>query len=234
MILQVNNPKINVYEVPGQDDVISLSFELKDPMNPIAKPIKRSVLKNQNESYVEAWEEVLPEERGGTWEPEGDEEWSIKLVPNILRYINNAQFEVIDLGGPHFMKYSSDLGDHAAGDIVKDKNGNVKIWNSITVVTVPSYEMEVIIDENTGMPKFTADGMPMQKIVRDENGRPIKTGYVPGWSPEDALQSVSNLYIPLSKLTDTEGEVEEDEDLDEEDNDVDEEPPTPTVRRKKK
>lgn len=28
MILQVNNPKINVYEVPGQDDVIALGYSL--------------------------------------------------------------------------------------------------------------------------------------------------------------------------------------------------------------
>lgn len=219
MILRIKNPKIVIpQDADGNviEDQKYLSVELVDPLNPSMKPVKKNIFHSTNPGFVEEWEENLPEDRGGLWEPEGTEDWALTLVPKSLRFLKNAQFEKYDLGGKHFMKYSRDLGNHKKGDIVRDRNGHVKVYTHVTVVTQVAYQMTPVLDEY-GDIVLDANDNVKQKIVLDEEGRPVITGYLPGWELDRLGAQDASMYYPWDELEDA-----LDEDLDEEEEDIEE------------
>lgn len=209
MVLSIENPKIiiptdengNAYTSadPEFNDRY-LSFELKDPLRPAMRPVRQNIFWNQNQSFVEDWEALLPEERGGIWEPKDDEEWSIKMIPQTLRYIVNCEFYEYPLGRPCYMVYSQDLGSHEEGEIICS-NGQVKEFKNILLVVWPSYKQNPVMDED-GMLKISEKtGLPVMTFAKDENGNLIQQGYVRGWSPDELGPRMASLYHPMDYLT---------------------------------
>lgn len=216
MVLRFKNPRIICTDAEGNDVVRDeegwenrrLSFELVDPMNPSMRPVKQSIFWSQNPGFVEDWERYLPEERGGMWAPapvedgEEEEEWSLKMVPQTLRFIKNAEFYDYDLGGDCYQVYSRALGDHEEGEIVcQGRTNKPKVIRSITIIVQPQYEYEAEMDEYGNL-KLDANDNVKQKLVRDENGKPIRRGYLKGWGPNEVGPSNANMYFPMEDMID--------------------------------
>lgn len=150
-------------------------------------------------NIIKMYKDLLPQKRNGNL-PD-DDTWTEGQIPPIYRVLINAFSMDYDLGGEYCRTYTRDIIDadgntipgKAAGNVICNADGTPRCFSSIRVFVRQQFRTEPVFDEN-GAPKFTKEGNPMQRVMRDEKGTPI-TDWVKGWSPEDVGENMRRLLI---------------------------------------
>ena len=191
--------------ISGQAENGYLSCTAFNPMNRFEKPHHIAIF---DQATVEHYKALLPEERGGVLPNEGWDENAMKMEDRI--FVNGCTVEY-DLGAEYCRKYTADIIDangitipgKAAGDYIKDVNGNIVHFNKIAVFCQYCFRTEAEIDDY-GMPIVDAQGRSKVKIIRDATGRPIED-WVDGWRPEQVGESMRRLLTPYSPRMEASG-----------------------------
>lgn len=166
-------------------------------MNPFDPQEPTHNVVNFDQNIVKLYKSMLPQSRGG--ELPDDESWTEGNLKPIYRVLLNAMSMEYDLGGDYCRTYTTPIinaeGEtvHDAGDVVCNADKTPKVFSKILIFVRYAFETEPVLDAS-GMPKFDAEGNPMQKVMRDEHGQPIKS-WVKGWSPSEVGESMRRLLI---------------------------------------
>lgn len=166
-------------------------------MNPFDPQEPTHNVVNFDPNIVKLYKSMLPQKRGG--DLPDDDSWTEGSIEPIYRVLLNATSMEYDLGGEYCRQYTRDIVNaegapvHKAGDIVCNEDGSPKVFSKILIFVRYAFETEPVYDAS-GMPKFDEHGNPMQRVMRDEHGMPIKKP-VKGWSPTDVGESMRRLLI---------------------------------------
>lgn len=166
-------------------------------MNPFDPQEPTHNVVNFDPNIVKLYKTMLPAKRGGDLPDE--DSWTEGSIKPIYRVLLNAMSMEYDLGGDYCRQYTRSIVNaggetvHEAGDIVCNEDGTPRVFSKVLIFVRYAFETEPVLDAS-GMPKFDADGNPMQKVMRDEHGQPIKS-WVKGWSPTEVGESMRRLLV---------------------------------------
>lgn len=185
--------------ISGQESNGYLSCTAFNPMNRFEKSHNIAIF---DPGMVEYYKTKLPVGRGGVLPDEGWDENS--MDPKDRVFVNGCTVEY-PLGAEYCRKYTSDIIDangdviqgKAAGDFIKDANGQIIHFSKISVFCQYCFKTEALIDD-FGMPIIDpATGASKIKVMRDENGKPIEE-WVDGWTPQQVGESMRRLLVPYN------------------------------------
>lgn len=189
--------------ISGQESNGYLSCTAFNPMNRFEKSHNIAIF---DRGMVEYYKTKLPLSKGGLLPDEGWDENAMKPEDRI--FVNGCTVEY-DLGAEYCRKYTSDIIDangntipgKAAGDFIKDANGQIIHFQKISVFCQYSFKTEAVVDD-FGMPVIDpSTGASKVKLIRDENGRPIEQ-WVDGWTPQQVGESMRRLLVPYHPTMD--------------------------------
>lgn len=185
--------------ISGQESNDYLSCTAFNPMNRFEKSHNIAIF---DQGMVEYYKTKLPQGKGGVLPDEGWDENA--MDPKDRVFVNGCTVEY-DLGAEYCRKYTSDIVDangtvilgKAAGDFIKDANGQIIHFRKISVFCQYCFKTEALIDD-FGMPIIDpATGASKIKVMRDENGKPIEE-WVDGWTPQQVGESMRRLLVPYT------------------------------------
>lgn len=185
--------------ISGQESNGYLSCTAFNPMNRFEKSHNIAIF---DQGMVAYYKTKLPQIKGGVLPDEGWDENA--MDPKDRVFVNGCTVDY-DLGAEYCRKYTSDIIDannqvipgKAAGDFIKDANGNIIHFSKISVFCQYCFKTESLIDD-FGMPIIDpATGASKIKVIRDENGKPIEE-WVDGWTPQQVGESMRRLLTPYN------------------------------------